>query len=105
MIIDILSITLITVIVTDQLHFWEDFSPYIKSLMTGGKFKSPIKFKLFECSTCQTHWLCLIYLICTGNFTIINYTLVLIISWMTPIINDLLTLVKTLILKILNKIM
>lgn len=105
MIIDILSITLITVIVTDQLHFWEDLSPYIKSLMTGGKFKSPIKFKLFECSTCQAHWLCLIYLICTGNFTIINYTLVLIISWMTPIINDLLTLVKTLILKILNKIM
>lgn len=105
MIIDILSITLITVIVTDQLHFWEDFSPYIKSLMTGGKFKSPIKFKLFECSTCQAHWLCLIYLICTGNFTIINYTLVLIISWMTPIINDLLTLIKTLILKILNKIM
>lgn len=104
MITDVLSITLITVIVTDQLHFWEDFSPYIKSLMTGGKFKSPIKFKLFECSTCQSHWLCLIYLICTGNFTIINYTLVLIISWMTPIINDLLTLVKTLILKILNKI-
>lgn len=104
MIFDIICIILICVIVTDQLHFWEEFSPYIKSLMTGGKFKSPIKFKLFECSTCQAHWLCLIYLICTGHFTILNYTIILVLSWTTPIISSILTLVKNLFLKTINTI-
>ena len=102
MIFDIICILLICVIVTDQLHFWEEFSPYIKSLMTGGKFKSPIKFKLFECSSCQAHWLCLIYLICTGHFTILNYTIILVLIWGTPIINSILSFVINAVLKIIN---
>ena len=102
MIFDIICILLICVIVTDQLHFWEEFSTYIKSLMTGGKFKSPIKFKLLECSTCQAHWLCLIYLICTGHFTIINYTIILVLSWSTPIINSILSFVINAVLKMIN---
>ena len=102
MIFDIICIILICVIVTDQLHFWEEFSPYIKSLMTGGKFKSPIKFKLLECSTCQAHWLSLIYLICTGHFTILNYTIVLVLSWTTPIINSILSFVINAVLKLIN---
>jgi hypothetical protein len=104
MIFDIICILLICVIITDQLRFWEEFSPYIKSLMTGGKFKSPIKFKLFECSTCQAHWLCLIYLICTGNFTILNYTIILVLSWTTPIISAILTFIKNAIIKLINVI-
>ena len=104
MILDIICILLICVIVTDQLHFWEEFSSSIKSILTKGKFKSPIKFKLFECSTCQSHWLCLIYLICTGHFTIINYTIILVLSWTTPIISSILTLVKNLFLKFINTI-
>ena len=102
--INCLFITIICVMVTDQLHFWEEFSPYIKKWMTGGKFKSPIKFKLFECSTCQAHWLSLIYLIFTGHFTILNYTIVLVLSWTTPIISSILTLVKNLFLKTINTI-
>ena len=104
MILDIICILLICVIVTDQLHFWEEFSSSIKSILTKGKFKSPIKFKLFECSTCQSHWLCLIYLIYTGHFTILNYTIILVLSWTTPIISSILTLVKNLFLKFLNTI-
>ena len=100
--IDCLLITIIFVIITDQLHFWEEFSSSIKSLITKGKFKSPIRCKILECSTCQAHWLSLIYLICTGNFTIVNYTIILILSWTTPIINSIFTLLKNLFLKLIN---
>ena len=102
--IDCLLITIIFVIITDQLHFWENFSSSIKSLITRGKFKSPIRCKILECSCCQAHWLSLIYLISTGNFTIANYTLILILSWTTPVISSVLTLLKNLFLKIINTI-
>ena len=102
--IDIICIVLVCVVVTDELHFWEEFSPYIKKWMTGGKMKSPIDFKLFTCSTCQSHWLCLIYLICTGNFTILNYTIILVLSWTTPIISGIMTFVRNMILKVINVI-
>ena len=102
MIFDIICIILTTVIITDQLHFFEEFSSSIKSILTRGKFKSPVKFKLWICSCCQAHWLSLIYLICTGNFTITNYTIILILSWSTPMISSVLTLLKNLFLKLIN---
>ena len=102
--IDCLLITIIFVIITDQLHFWENFSSSIKSLITRGKFKSPIRCKILECSCCQAHWLSLIYLISTGNFTIVNYTIILILSWSTPIISSVLTLLKNIFLKLINTI-
>ena len=104
MIFDIICIILIRVIITDQLHFFEEFSSSIKSILTKGKFKSPVKFKLWICSCCQAHWLSLIYLICTGNFTIVNYTIILILSWTTPIINSIFTLLKNIFIKLTNNI-
>ena len=101
---DIICIILVCVVVTDELHFWEEFSPYIKKWMTGGKFKSPIKFKLFECSTCQVHWLSMIYLICTGNFTIVNYTIIILLSWLTPVLAQLLSLLRNIFMKLIYKI-
>ena len=102
MIFDTILITLICVIITDQLHFFEEFSSSIKSILTRGKFKSPVKFKLWICSCCQAHWLSLIYLICTGNFTIVNYTIILILSWTTPMISSILTLLKNSVIKFIN---
>ena len=104
MIFDIICIILITVIITDQLHFFEEFSSSIKSILTRGKFKYPIKFKLWICSSCQAHWLSLIYLICTENFTIVNYTIILILSWSTPLINSIFTLLKNSFIKLINNI-
>ena len=104
MILDTICIMVICTIITDILQFWDNFSPYIKSWMTGGKFKSPIKFKLFECSTCQVHWLSLIYLICTGNFTIVNYTIIILLSWLTPVLAQLLSLLRNIFMKLICKI-
>ena len=102
--INILFITIIIVIITDQLEFWNEFSPYIKSILTGGKFKTPIEFKLFQCSTCQSHWINLLYIIILGKFTIGNYLYLLAISYLTPTINLVITLVETSLNNIIGKL-
>ena len=102
--IDCLLITIIFVIITDQLHFWEEFSSSIKSLITKGKFKSPIRCKILECSTCQSWWVSLIYIIIIGKITIPMIVYILVLSWTTPIISSILTLLKNLFLKLINTI-
>ena len=102
--IDCLLITIIFVIITDQLHFWEEFSSSLKSLITKGKFKSPIRCKILECSTCQSWWVNLIYIIIIGKFTIPMIVYILVLSWTTPIINSIFTLLKNLFLKLINTI-
>lgn len=102
--IDCLLITIIFVIITDQLHFWEEFSSSIKSLITKGKFKSPIRCKILECSTCQSWWVNLIYIIIIGKFTIPMIVYILVLGWTTPMISSILTLLKNIFLKIINTI-
>ena len=100
--IDCLLITIIFVIITDQLHFWEEFSSSLKSLITKGKFKSPIRCKILECSCCQSWWVNLIYIIIIGKFTIPMIGYILVLSWTTPIISSVLTLLKNLFIKLTN---
>mgnify|MGYP006793639541 FL=1 len=100
--IDCLLITIIFVIITDQLHFWENFSSSLKSLITRGKFKSPIRCKILECSCCQSWWVNLIYIIIIGKFTIPMIGYILLLSWTTPIISSVLTLLKNLFIKLTN---
>ena len=102
--IDCLLITIIFVIITDQLHFWEEFSSSIKSLITKGKFKSPIRCKILECSTCQSWWVNLIYIIIIGKFSIFMIGYILLLSWSAPVINSIFTLGKNLFLKLINTI-
>ena len=102
--IDCLLITIIFVIITDQLQFWENFSSSLKSLITKGKFKSPIRCKILECSTCQSWWVNLIYIIVIGHCTIPMIGYILVLSWSAPIISSILTLLKNSFIKLINNI-
>jgi len=44
--------------------------------------------KPFSCSYCLTHWVGLIYLIASGQITLANYAILLVICFLTPEIND-----------------
>lgn len=102
--IDCLLITICWVIIIDQLGFWENFSSSVKSLLTGGKFKTPINIKPFNCSTCMSFWCNLIYILIVGNFSIFMIGYILLLSWSAPIINSIFTLGKNLFLKLINTI-
>ena len=100
--IDCLLITICWVIILDQLHFFEDFTSSVKSLLTKGKFRNPIQIKPFNCSTCMSFWTNLIYIIIIGNFSIFMIGYILVLSWTTPIINSIFTLLKNAVIKFIN---
>ena len=100
--IDCLLITIIFVIITDQLHFWEEFTSSVKSLLTRGKFRNPIQIKPFNCSTCMSFWSNLIYILIMGKFSIFMIVYILLLSWSAPLINSIFTLLKNLFLKLIN---
>ena len=102
--INCLFITIIWVVVLDQLHFWDDFSTMISSWLSGGKIKKPLDWKPFNCSTCMSWWTNLAYIIVTNQFSILMVLYILTLSWGTPIISSILTLVKNLFLKTINTI-
>ena len=97
-------ITIFFVIVIDQLHFVDDITSVISGWMTNGKIKKPIQLKPFTCSTCMSWWTNLAYIIVTNQFSILMILYILILSWTTPIISSILTLVKNLFLKFINTI-
>ena len=91
-------------IILDQLHFVDDFTSSVKSLLTKGKFRNPIQIKPFNCSTCMSFWTNLIYIIIIEKFSIFMIGYILLLSWSAPVINSILTLGKNLFLKLINTI-
>ena len=102
--INCLFITIIWIVILDQLHFWDDFSTMISGWLSGGKIKKPLDWKPFNCSTCMSFWTNLAYIIVTNQFSILMVLYILTLSWGTPIISSILTLVKNLFLKFINTI-
>lgn len=102
--INCLLITVIFVIISDQLHFWDNFSSIISGWLTKGAIKKPIPSKIMTCSTCQSWWANLIYIIVTNHFSIPMVAYILGLAYLAPIINDILVFVTETTKYILNKI-
>lgn len=95
----------ICVLVIDQFHFVDEITTIISGWMTNGNIKKPIQIKPFSCSLCMSWWINLIYIICMGMFSIPMVVYILFLSWMTPVVNDIFTLIKEIMMKILNKML
>lgn len=105
MIINLLWITVLVVFLTDLSGGWDYILPVLwKLLYKGLPYNPNWRPKLLSCSLCQTWWLGIIYLLCTGLFTWFNLMLVGLLAFFTPVIKDILIVVKELIIKILNKV-
>jgi hypothetical protein len=102
--INCLFITIIWVLILDQLQFWNDFSTIISGWLSGGKIKKSLDWKPFNCSVCMSFWTNLIYIFVTNQFSILMILYILVLSWTTPIFSSILTLVKNLFLKFINTI-
>lgn len=61
---------------------------------------SSLTIKPFDCSLCMTWWTNLIYLLCSGNLTLFNIFIVIILSLLASEISELLRLVKDFIITV-----
>lgn len=102
--INLFLIELIFVIGLDVLHFWDEISKIISGWITKGKVHKVFCEKPCGCSTCLSFWTNLIYLICTGNFSIINIAVIIVMAMFAPELGGLIFMFKSWIDTLINKI-
>lgn len=96
MIINLILITVITVIIIDISDFIDNLKSFIKKIITKGKLSSPdYSLKPLDCSFCMNFWVSLVYLIISNSFTLEYICLVLVLSFLTTTIKDVLFTVKS----------
>ena len=86
MTLKLICIACIWVFVSDE----SGFSHTVRRFFTTLRKPTP---QLFVCSLCQTWWSGLIYLVATGNLSLLNVALLLAVACFTPIIKGLFDLV------------
>lgn len=106
--LDLLIIAFIIVFITDLTDVWDYIKKWIWDLtFNHTKPYTGFHCKLMECSLCQIWWVGLIYLLITSSFTIPYIGYVALLSFLSPVLKDILLFLKdtlTTIIIFLNKI-
>lgn len=83
MIQNLILIQIICVLLVDVTGAVEDLITPIVRWLTGSRVGTV--GKPWSCSLCCTTWTGLIYLLATGNFTLVNFTVLLLLACLTPV--------------------
>ena len=104
--LEILLIAVICVIIIDISGVIESIKSGIKRLLTNGRMSDPnYSLKPLDCSFCITFWTGLAYLLITHSFSLWMLTYLLLICVMTPVIREVIVLIRDLFIKILNYVL
>ena len=105
MILNLIFIWIITVIIIDISGIIDSIKFRLSKFLTKGKIPTTeFRIKPIDCSFCMNFWIGLIYIICMGEFSLALVALILGLSVMTPILKDLINLVKDIFIFLINKI-
>ena len=104
--INLFILTCIIVFVIDLSGFVDEMVKrlYNKYIKVGDYHTLIPKLKPLTCSLCLTFWVGLIYLLITSQFTITMIGYVCLLAFLTPIIGDILVMIKDVLNKIINLI-
>ena len=98
----LLCILFVCVTVTDRFNFFGNMGAELHRLLLGKKKEVELPY-ILKCSLCQTFWLCLLYIILTGHFTIFYITLCVAIAGLNQVAVQFLNLIENLIINIFKK--
>lgn len=101
MLIELLILTAIIVFIIDLSGVIEEMESGLAKWLKVKKARIP---KPFSCSLCMTWWTGLIYLICVNSFTLGWIAYVAMLSYLTPVIYNALTLVFDILNKVISVI-
>ena len=97
--LELLALAFIIVYIVDETGIVDSFKALIKRWLNT---KSNISLKPLDCSLCMTHWVCLVYVLIFGNFSIFVYLYILFLSCNTDNIYTLIQKVNEIISKLFN---
>ena len=104
--INLFLLTCIIVFVVDLSGFVDEMVKrlYYKYIKVGDYHTLIPKLKPLTCSLCLSFWVGLIYLLITSQFTILMIGYVCLLSFLSPVIGDILVMIKDVLNKIINLI-
>lgn len=96
----LIEIAVIVVIIIDISGFVDEVKGLIGKMLNI----SNVRLKPFDCSFCLTFWVSMVYLIYTNELNLTTIMFSLLLSVMTPVIEDLIYLSRDLIANLITKI-
>lgn len=89
MILKLTLITLIVVEIVDISGFIDSLKQGLSLLLSKGKIrKTDYRLKPLDCSYCMNFWISIIFLLYTGELTLLNIAIVLLLSHFTVAIKN-----------------
>lgn len=104
LLLNLIAITVIVVFVNDLSGFQYTIKKLLWRWLKGDKPFQDFEMKIPFCSLCMSHHMMLLYLICTGNFSLGMWGVVCLISYLSIHIKGLLEILSELITKAENKL-
>lgn len=103
--LDLFLIAVIVVIIIDISGITLSIKSGIKRLLTRGRMSDPnYSLKPLDCSFCMTFWTGLVWLLVTHSFSLWMLTYLLLLCVMTPVIGQVIILIRELFIKIIKKL-
>lgn len=100
--LDLFFITVTIVFCVDLSGLIPKLSKKVFKLLYKGVFYTGWRLPLIGCSLCSSWWCGILYLIITNQFSFALLAYVALLSFLTPVIKDLMIFIKDLFIKILN---
>lgn len=101
--IHLILIAAIVIFIVDISGAVDSLKSGLKWILTRGKMKnSDYSLKPFDCSLCMTFWCGIIYLLCTGNFTLPYLGFVCLLSCFSGLIKSTILLVEDVLITIIQ---
>lgn len=100
-IIDLILVALVTIYIVDLSGFTET----LLKVISAYKGRKITELKPFSCSLCMVWWVCLIFLLVTGNLTLPMVAFSALLSFLSVPLGQLLILIREAFLKVINKLM
>ena len=95
----LIEITVIVVIIVDISGFIDSIKVFIGKVLGINN----VSLKPIDCSFCMNFWTSIAYLLITNQLTITAVMVALLLSTMTPVIQDLIYMIRDLLGKIIDK--
>ena len=100
--IQLLLVAAITIYIVDISGFTESWRHGLAAALHINRLKP---LPPFDCGTCMTWWVCLIYILCTGHFNLVTIAYSALLSHLANPIGGLLIFTREWIVWITNKLM
>lgn len=99
-IIDLMLVALVTIYIVDLSGFTETWL----NILSNYRGRKITGLKPFSCSLCMVWWVCLIFLLVTGNLTLPMVAFSALLSFLSVPLGQMMHLIRETILMVINKL-